>query len=476
MSNLKWTLFWMCYVWIFQAMTEANRNGTVVYKKGRPRLLNPYVKVCYGKLGCFWNGPPFQHPFWRPISVPPLPPELQKTLFFLYTRSNVVRPFLVSPLHLDAALTSHLRPRTPTRIIIPEAVDGVLISNWMKDLKNQYLTLADENVILVDYGTRTPLTFWNAANARVVGAQIGELIHFLHERCGIPGAIVHLIGHGLGAHIAGYAGERQHGLGRITGFGTPEDLGHVNFFAAGGKRAKCIPQRTLATGATPLEFLQNALFCSHFRSIDFFLSSFDQKGCLFVGVECSSYEDFYVGRCNCGSKGQKCRFMGHFATGAPYETRYYLMFDNKKPYCVHQYQVIVYIELPYLHKTYGSLPVSADLVVAGGRNFRQTFHFRVNLREQRQFRTFLLTLKQPVGQIDSAVAVVQLPEQRYNISVSLAAVEINYLFPVPKREISNVLCKETETLSSQGQQVLLTSSACHTLIETADRSNEVQLS
>ncbi|GBM24633.1 Pancreatic lipase-related protein 3, partial [Araneus ventricosus] len=37
------------------------------------------------------------------------------------------------------------------------------------------------------------------------------------ERCGIPPELVHLVGHGLGAHIAGYAGERQKGLGRITG-------------------------------------------------------------------------------------------------------------------------------------------------------------------------------------------------------------------------------------------------------------------
>ena len=55
-----------------------------------------------------------------------------------------------------------------------------------------------------------------AANARVVGAQVATMIRTL----GVDLGRVHLIGHSLGAHVAGYAGEKfqtNGTIGRITG-------------------------------------------------------------------------------------------------------------------------------------------------------------------------------------------------------------------------------------------------------------------
>lgn len=40
---------------------------------------------------------------------------------------------------------------------------------------------------------------------------------FFQEHVGVDPLNVHLIGHSLGAHTVGYAGERIKGLGRITG-------------------------------------------------------------------------------------------------------------------------------------------------------------------------------------------------------------------------------------------------------------------
>ena len=57
----------------------------------------------------------------------------------------------------------------------------------------------------------------SVANTRVVGAVIAELVKTLHNSTGIDFANVHLVGHSLGSHICGYAGERIPGLGRITG-------------------------------------------------------------------------------------------------------------------------------------------------------------------------------------------------------------------------------------------------------------------
>ena len=55
------------------------------------------------------------------------------------------------------------------------------------------------------------------ANARVVGAEIAVLLTKLKELKGANLMTFHLIGSNVGAHIAGYAGERLDDLNRITG-------------------------------------------------------------------------------------------------------------------------------------------------------------------------------------------------------------------------------------------------------------------
>jgi hypothetical protein len=57
-----------------------------------------------------------------------------------------------------------------------------------------------------------------AANTRVVGATIGELIKSLHSTAHASYDKFHLVGHSLGSHISGYAGAYLHGaIGKITG-------------------------------------------------------------------------------------------------------------------------------------------------------------------------------------------------------------------------------------------------------------------
>jgi hypothetical protein len=46
---------------------------------------------------------------------------------------------------------------------------------------------------------------------------IARLVNSLIERYSISAVRFHIIGHSLGAHTAGYAGERIPNLGRITG-------------------------------------------------------------------------------------------------------------------------------------------------------------------------------------------------------------------------------------------------------------------
>lgn len=74
------------------------------------------------------------------------------------------------------------------------------------------------NVIGVDWGRGSGFPYRQAvANTRVVGAEIARLVQFLVANAGASVENFHIIGHSLGAHIAGYAGQRLPGLHRITG-------------------------------------------------------------------------------------------------------------------------------------------------------------------------------------------------------------------------------------------------------------------
>ena len=88
----------------------------------------------------------------------------------------------------------------------------------------------DFNVVVVDWGGGSgSLYSQSAANTRLVGLEIAHLIESLVANLGARAEDFHVIGHSLGAHIAGYCGESvsKRGLGklgRISGLDPAEPL------------------------------------------------------------------------------------------------------------------------------------------------------------------------------------------------------------------------------------------------------------
>lgn len=86
------------------------------------------------------------------------------------------------------------------------------------------------NVIIVDWGHGSvPPYTQAAANTRVVGAQIAKLITMTIQNNLTTIDKFHIIGHSLGAHIAGYAGERLDQLPRISGKDEPTTTKQIDF-------------------------------------------------------------------------------------------------------------------------------------------------------------------------------------------------------------------------------------------------------
>ncbi|XP_062615308.1 inactive pancreatic lipase-related protein 1-like [Saccostrea cucullata] len=195
----------------------------------------------------------------------------------------------------------------------------------------------DMNVIAVDWskGTQGRLYSQSAANTRVVGATIGNMIKVLRDSFSLPLGKIYLIGHSLGAHIMGYAGDWVRGIGRITGldpaglyfekydtkvkldptdanfvdvihtdgasllemaFGIRTPNGHVDFYPNGGTRQPgcklSLWSNILHLFQGEVEEISSNIACSHMRAIDYFTESINSS-CEFKAYLCKSYLDFY---------------------------------------------------------------------------------------------------------------------------------------------------------------------------------------
>ena len=58
---------------------------------------------------------------------------------------------------------------------------------------------------------------YQVPNIQIVGIEISKIINALIQFKTMDAGDFHLIGHSLGAHASGYAGQRVKNLGRITG-------------------------------------------------------------------------------------------------------------------------------------------------------------------------------------------------------------------------------------------------------------------
>ncbi|XP_035227703.1 pancreatic triacylglycerol lipase-like isoform X2 [Stegodyphus dumicola] len=288
----------------------------------RPPLQTEFPEKCYEEYGCFETGPPFHDNFHRPISLLPFNKEFLTTKFLLFT---------------------------PLNPAVPQMIDSTLMS-----VTNSFFNPYIQTKIII-HGFNVSPTENNAS----------------YDITGNPPRNVHLIGHSLGAHLAGWTGKRIQGLGRITGLdpagpyfyeahpkarldatdaefvdvihtnggnnlleglGIAEAIGHVDFYLNGGMQQPGCYNKSLAYQAEE-DFEVHS--CSHSRAFVLFTASVRNKYCRFEGWPCESFQNFLDGNCYPGYSKRSLE-MGLRSLKPPYVSRgqkYYLMTGMFYPYC-----------------------------------------------------------------------------------------------------------------------------------------------
>jgi hypothetical protein len=247
----------------------------------------------------------------------------------------------------------------------------------------------DVNVILVDWSKGNGFPYTKAtANTQIVGAEIALLIKYMIENYGAKATDFHIIGHSLGSHIAGFAGERIIGLGRITGLdpagpyfentesqvqldptdalfvdvihtdgshnlllglGTLQRMGHVDYFPNGGyNQPKCsatsgkIINLILQLGTMNIDGFMVTTMCSHMAAVYFYTDTVRNQ-CPYVGYSCSDIDEFNSGKCSlqCDGNKHQCNRMGYWASQNGGKGGLYLRTQdaNAFPYCIYHYQI-----------------------------------------------------------------------------------------------------------------------------------------
>lgn len=258
--------------------------------------------------------------------------------------------------------------RLETKIIVPGWLDNLNRALWVRYMKDAFQWLwTPVNLIVIKWRNFTPYTI-ATANTRVVGAELANLLKFIEKELKYDRSYFHIIGHSLGAHIAGYCGDRLPGLGRITAldparpffqhmpkkvrldrgdarfvdaihsdftpenaifllmsFGMTTPVGHVDFYPNGPPLLQpgCLRdtllsvqngiRRGLRHSSLVIAFQESIRYliaCDHQRSHEWFLESIVNRQCVFVGVRCNEFEGLINGRCTCDDSPGACAIMG----------------------------------------------------------------------------------------------------------------------------------------------------------------------
>ncbi|XP_077284390.1 pancreatic lipase-related protein 2 [Arctopsyche grandis] len=399
------------------------------------------TEKCYGIYGCFSIVEPWVTDN-RPISLFPKSPEILKIRYPSFSRHKAKIPYILDTNEPERIKPSRINPAGPFYFIS----HGYLESGdklWIEKMTSTLLSLdinANATVISVDWRAGSSPPYVQAcANIRLVGTMTAHLIYDIYSNLNLKNLDnFHFIGHSLGAHLGGYAGnvlQTDFGLklGRITGLdpadpyfnkvanvvrleksdakfvdivhtdaslfikgglGLFESIGHIDYFPNGGSNQPGCNQGMMeylnAQQGSIFRTLRQFLGCNHIRAYEFFTESISPS-CPFLTMQCESYQDFTRGACfKCGEEDHNCLPFG-FHSYRGYKRlvesntidvskplNVFFMTTDRESFCSMHYRITVNISASIESSTHGG-DVGRLWMVLISRN--GTFSERIPLEE-----------------------------------------------------------------------------------------------
>ncbi|XP_029055717.2 phospholipase A1 VesT1.02-like [Osmia bicornis bicornis] len=281
----------------------------------------------------------------NPISLSPgeLP---NRVIFYLYTKATPSNPERLNLGDVGSVSRSHFDPRKPTKIVT-HGWQNTYRSKACTLIRDAFLRNGDYNVIVVDWGSITIFEYvWTSQQVVKVAQFVASMIDFLASR-GMDLSKTTVIGHSLGAHVAGLssyyakrkvncvvaldpAGPNFHGVGKgqtvsqgdaayvqviHTSYlvGTNNHLGDADFYVNGGSAQ-------IGCGVDIGEA------CSHLRAYEYYAESINSNN--FVARSCSSFDDYKSGKCN----SRPTAIMGGVNPNFKVKGQYFLTTNSRPPY------------------------------------------------------------------------------------------------------------------------------------------------
>ncbi|XP_055295774.1 inactive pancreatic lipase-related protein 1-like [Sitodiplosis mosellana] len=295
----------------------------------------------------------------------------EDVIFKLYKRDNPTN-FTVLRIDNQRSISNDtlFDPELPTKIHI----HGYLAKEEIIDRYRQvYLSVGDYNFIVVDWleGAFTLNYFMAKRRVKDVGGRLAELIEAL-VKYGMSLKDLTLVGHSLGAHVAGCSAKMLNSTEKIgiiigldpasvgfdfaekdkrlaetdadyvqvihtdiTKFGMAKPMGHADIYPNSGKLQPGCKKRNILT----------TLFdkCSHHRSHELFWETLTAT---FIAIKCASYDEITQNRCTFNNV---TTIMGGDIisnTTRPNGT-FYLETSKSSPFVVPDYKSFKNIEIIY---------------------------------------------------------------------------------------------------------------------------------
>ncbi|CAG7837711.1 unnamed protein product [Allacma fusca] len=343
------------------------------------KLKTPQAEVCYDIYGCFSNNSPWTSSARPSAGLPGRPEEVgTRQLLFTRTTRNEAEELLPGK---DALLDFSAYNGAKNTVVIVHGWTDNSTTPWVVKTKNAILDKEDSNVLVVDWYPGASLNYLKSVdNARLVGAQIAALLQFIIGKTSTTPAKIHIIGHSLGAHIAGYVGKRIDNIARITaldptqpyfegtdalvrldvsdavfiqtihsngksasrldGFGLTTPIGNVDIYPNGGEvQPGCKDQISKLKGSLNdlLKYDFDGQFseyaCSHSRAPEYYAESLLSE-CPFVAYRCDDAKAFEAGSCYSDCQDGSCLVVGNEKESKPQPGHYFLNTDSQASFCL----------------------------------------------------------------------------------------------------------------------------------------------